>query len=279
MLIIKIYFIYLEHLRKKINRLKVLNPRNINDFVPFLQVSHAALNRVAKIFSREKDSVPEGNRIYYLSKRLNVDPALVSKYVATHLFMFEITFEMLIENLNIMMQYEIEPIYILRDLWAFKYYPKSISDRLERCKLAGKENLKPWMVRCPEEVLENSLKITQENKDLLGTDGVVEYISHRLGYDTHTVRVIVNRHPAVLKCRGTKVKEVLDYLLDVEEYEPVEVARVIRILTHSLETTKMRLQELRGIGCRPSSLSIVCRSQREYYKFIKEWIDRSEGVN
>lgn len=71
-----------------------------------------------------------------------------------------------------------------------------------------------------------------------------------------------------------KIKDVLDYLLDEAKFESYEIASVIRILTHSLETTKHRLNELSTIGCRPSTLTIVCRSQREYNKFVKEWLDK-----
>lgn len=74
----------------------------------------------------------------------------------------------------------------------------------------------------------------------------------------------------------TKIKEVLDYLLDEANYKPYEIANVIRILTHSLETTKHRLEELKSIGCRPSTLTIVCRSQNEYNKFVKEWIEKND---
>lgn len=257
----------------------MLKPKNINDFAPLLIASHASLNRAVKISDRERSFMPGGNRIYFLSEKLNLEPSLVAKYVATHMFMFEISFEMLTENLTIMQEYNIDSINIIRDFWAFKYYPKTIRDRLERCKRGGKENLKPWMIRCPEDVLENSLKLTQENKELYGNNGIVDYLSHRLGYDLPTIRTIVNRHPAVLKCRGQKVKEVLDYLLDVEKFEPVDIARVIRVLVHSLDTTKKRLAELRAVGCRPSTLTIICRSQREYTKFLKEWMDRQDGFN
>lgn len=256
----------------------MLKPKNINDFAPLLQATHAALNRAAKTVDRERDFIPEGNRIYYLSHRLDLDPALVSKYIATHMFMFDITFEMLTENLDIMLEYKIDPVNIVRDLWSFKYYPKTIRDRLERCKQGGKDNLMPWMVRCPEDVLENSLKLTQENKELYGSNGIVDYLSLRLGYDIPTTRMIVNRHPAVLKCRGAKVREVLDYLLDEEKFEPIDIARVIRVLSHSLATTKKRLAELRAVGCRPSSLTIICRSKREYQKFLKEWMDHHDGL-
>lgn len=68
------------------------------------------------------------------------------------------------------------------------------------------------------------------------------------------------------------MKDILDYLLIEEKFHPFEIANVIRILCHSLETTKKRLNELKEHGCRPTSLIIVCKSQSEYNKFLQTWI-------
>ena len=84
---------------------------------------------------------------------LNVEPTDVSKYFSTHMFMFDVGFDMIVENLKILQEYEVASINILRDLWAFKYLPKSVRKRLERARQAQKEKLMPWMVRCPEPVL------------------------------------------------------------------------------------------------------------------------------
>lgn len=126
------------------------------------------------------------------------------------------------------------------------------------------------------EVLEHSNMLFQQNKNLLGENTIVDYLSRRLNYDVPSMKLITMRHPSVLKCRVTKIKEVLDYLLDEANFQPFEIANVIRVLTHSLETTKERLEELNRLGCRPSTLTIVCRSQNEYNKFVKEWIEKSE---
>lgn len=140
----------------------------------------------------------------------------------------------------------------------------------------GREHLRPWMVRCKMEVLEHSNEIFRSNKNLLEGNTIIDYLSKRLGYEPEMMKSITLRHPSVLKCRVTKIKEVLDYLLDEAKFEPYEIANVIRILTHSLETTKERLDELSKLGCRPSTLTIVCRSQNEYNKFIQDWVQRND---
>lgn len=68
------------------------------------------------------------------------------------------------------------------------------------------------------------------------------------------------------------MKQILDYLLIEENFEPFEIANVIRILCHSLQTTKDRIIKLKEYGCRPTSLVIVCKSQKEFDKFVQNWI-------
>lgn len=164
------------------------------------------LSRTQERTNKERGYVPQGNRIYYFSKRLDVQPALVSKYFATHMFMFEIDFDQMVENLNVMLEYNVSSINILRDLWAFKYLPTSIRARLERCQQADKENLKPWVIRCTEEILERSLTLSQEKKNLLGDSTVIDYLSERLGYDKETTKNIVSKHQQVLTVRVKRVR-------------------------------------------------------------------------
>ena len=202
----------LDFLEEKLELIEKLQPRDINDFIPLITVSSLMLSRAQKRMQRERKHIPEGNRIYYFSKRLDVNPALVSKYFATHMFMFEVAFDQLVENLNVMLEFNVSSINILRDLWAFKYLPTSIRTRLERCQKADKENLMPWMIRCTEEILERSLTLSQESKNLLGDSTVVDYISERLGYDIETTKSIVSNHKSVLKVRVTRVRHFLRVL-------------------------------------------------------------------
>lgn len=188
------------------------------------------------------------------------------------MFMFEISIEMMIENLNILLEFGITPVNILRDLWAFKYLPSSIRARLERCQKAEKPDLKPWVIRATEEILTTSLAISQERKTLLGDKGVIEYLSERLGYEPELMKHMVQKNELILKVRPAKIKEILDYLLIEEKYEPFHVARCLKVLMHSYETTRKRMDELKSYGCRPTSLVIFCKSQNTYNEFLEKWI-------
>lgn len=71
------------------------------------------------------------------------------------------------------------------------------------------------------------------------------------------------------------MKTIFDYLLIEEKFEPFIVAGGIRILCHSLETTKLRMEQLKKVGCRPTSLIVLCKSKAEFEKHIKNLVDKS----
>lgn len=140
-------------LANKLLLIRTQRPRNINDFVPLLRATPTRLTAIRKISMLEASHLPGGHRIYYLADRLNVEPKIVAKHISTHLFMFDLPAEQLIENLDIQLKYNVASLNILRDPWAFRYSPKSIIGRLARATDGYKDKLMPWMVRCPESIL------------------------------------------------------------------------------------------------------------------------------
>lgn len=272
-----------KRLEEKLKELSTLNLRNINDFAPFLRLNINRFMKLMKNFKNESTYVPHGNRIYFISEKLNLPPMIVAKYLHKRLFILEMPFGTLSKNLEHMLNYNVSPWNIIRDLWAFKYTPKSVENRLKRAVLAKKDKIMPWMVRCPETILQRSLKISlDEDKILEGKESAVAYVAERLDFSIPMTQAILNKHPAVLKVRVPKIKEVLDYLLEEEGFTRHEVAQVPRILCHSLITTKKRIEELKSVDCRMSSLAIVCKSKREYAKFLHKWTtvrDKIKTIN
>jgi hypothetical protein len=84
-----------------------IDEQDINIVVPFLQVSKLILTRALRIHEFEMKDVPCGGRIFYMSKMLNVEPLLVAKYFATHMFIFGGPFEQFKENLETLIKYKI----------------------------------------------------------------------------------------------------------------------------------------------------------------------------
>ncbi|XP_061387405.1 transcription termination factor, mitochondrial [Musca vetustissima] len=262
-------------LTEKISLLKSLRGfRDINDFVPFLRLHLPRLRRLVGSMNQEADHIAFGSRIYYIADKLKAPVSLVNKYLAKRLFVLEMPLEMFKTNLELMLKYNVESHNILKDLWAFRYAPRSVEMRLKRAISAKKDKIMPWMVRCPESILQKSLQISLDDLEILGDRTPAEYVGDRLGFTAEQAMCIMNKHPQVKSVRMTKIKEVLDYLLNEAKFTRHEIAQVPRILCHSLETTKQRMEELKQYGCRPSSLVILCKSKREYSKFLNAWIDQ-----
>lgn len=131
-----------------------MNARDVNDFVPLMILSISRLRRLQRRCFLEANHIPHGNRIYFFSETLSVSPFIVAKYFSTHIFMFDINRSNFFANLKVFLEYNVAPLNILRDLWAFRYMPHSIRVRLDRAKEANKNKIMPWMVRCPEPILE-----------------------------------------------------------------------------------------------------------------------------
>lgn len=195
-----------NQLQKKVDVLLTLRMQDINDFAPFLKLSLNQLQRLVKHLRDEAKVLGFDNRVYYISHKLNVPPKTLGQFLSKRLFMLEMPLEFLNANLENMITYGVASMNMLKDLWAFRYKPNSVKSRLERAKIAQKEKLMPWMVRCPERILQRSLKITIDEKELLGLHkNIVEYIADRLGFSIEMTEAILKKHPASLRVRATKV--------------------------------------------------------------------------
>lgn len=135
--------------------LKSLNGfRGINDFVPFLRLQLPRLRKLVSSLNRESTHISHGNRVYYIAEKLDVPASTVTKYLSKRLFVLEMPLEMFKTNLQHMINYNVEPMNILKDLWGFRYAPRAVELRLKRALQAKKDKIMPWMVRCPEPILQ-----------------------------------------------------------------------------------------------------------------------------
>lgn len=97
-----------------------------------------------------------------------------------------------------------------------------------------------------------------------------DYLSKRLECTVENAKYLTEKYPALEKMNISKMKVIMDYLFQ-QGYTPGHICRVPRILIHSLETTKSRLIQLKHLGYVPPSLAILCKSKRDYDKYIKKY--------
>lgn len=269
-----------DDIREKIPIIKSMEPKKIDDFVPLAVIKREELYKLAKIMEHQRGTLEHENRIYYFSDKLKVAPHIVAKYFVKYPFMFTKGFDTIHDNLNVLLEHQILPIHILRDLRSFRYKPESNKKRLVRAKEAQKEKLMPWMTRCSEATLVKCLQLSLEKKNILGeNENVPEYLAERLGYDMEIIEYMVKKHPLIVNVRMKKLQQVLDFLLNEAQFSPTQIVQVPKILSHSLDTTKKRLEELKSIGYTPNSLSNLCKSKREYQKIVDIWREIQKKKN
>lgn len=256
--------IILEKLDELINDVRKLDPsRDFNDFVPLATVTKENLEKLVPIFQRDKKIIPEGNRIHHFSKRLDIEPIVVSHQFASHLFILFAGWNNIEKDLNVMLEFDISPQNILNCLWAFRYKPEFVKCRLEAAKKAGKEDIKLWLISCSERDL---------NRTLGGKGDVIEYLSSRLGYSIEQTEMVVQKSKAVENARIPRIKEILDFLMVEEKYEPYEIANSIGILMRSLKTTRSRVEMFKKHGLRPS-VGILRGSEKIYNGSFKTLVE------
>ncbi|XP_055643159.1 uncharacterized protein LOC129779609 [Toxorhynchites rutilus septentrionalis] len=249
--------------------------RDMNDVIPLCMLKPYQVKKIVNGLNNEE--LENGNnRIYHFADKAAVSPFHVAERFARRTFMFRIPKDCYLQNLDLLLE-NMNHEDVLGDLWAFKYSPAVVAERIDRAKNVPGKKVMPWMVRCPDVVLEKSLRLTKESGDVLGENqSIVEYLCQRLGFSRDVTNSIILKCPSVRNVRITKVKNVIDYLLNELDYNPYDIALNPRILMHSLQTTRKRMEQLKEIGCRPYSLVIVCKSKRQYELFIKEWLATNE---
>lgn len=253
----------------KLDILKKMKLDDVSAVIPLLQFPITKLRNFALLTKKESCKVPHGNRLKYISEKLQCNLEDVCNVFQQHKFLFTIPFDRFSATMNLLLDAGVCPWHILNDMWIFRYSLNKTAERLNMAKQAGVTTIKPWMLRCSDKIFSNLLQRAAVKKELLGGGSVVEYLSQQLQCDTETVEYLNSKYPSILRVQVSKLKEVFDFVY-AEGYTPQHVCQVPRILFHSLETTKSRLLELRDLGYNPHTLMVLCKTKRQYKQFVEQ---------
>lgn len=244
-----------------------LNFRSVEDALPFYKLPIETLIHIHKTIKNDENQGIYQNRLYYISSRLKVPPAILSEKIAKRHFIYDLSFEWIEKALDVLLEMGVSNNRILRDLWVLKYHHETIRERLQMVKDMGIDKLCPWMVRCTEDILKRFISISQETKDILGETKTTQvYLASRLNTSVDTIEQIYVKTPALKTIRVTKVKSFLDFLLD-EGFNTDDIVKKPRVLCASQETVKQRIEKLRQLGITYINLNVLCRSKKGFKKY------------
>lgn len=245
---------------------------NLTDYLPLMRMSLENLTNLKMKLINERRQVPGGSRIHFLSEKFSIEPYLVSAVFSNYLFMARIPMRLIYSNTDVLLEYNVPAAKILKDPWIFLYSTRRARLRLSQAQKIKSDKLMPWMVHCDSTKLDHSLKIASDMQAAhreVDSEDVLGYISKRLGYERSEMEIYMSRFPPALKVRVTKIKSIIDFLLNEAGYKPIQIAAVPRILTFGLKQMKERHAQLTELGYTATSLIVFCFTRTKFSELLE----------
>ncbi|XP_055301881.1 transcription termination factor, mitochondrial-like [Sitodiplosis mosellana] len=163
------------------NKLDILNMLSLsgytfNDLVPLLEMKEDRLKQACDSMVAESHLIPGGNRIYYFSHKLKIEPNIVAKYCVKNEYSLIAPFDVIDRKMQILLDYNIKPLSILKTLYALDRSEHVYVSRLERLMSLNTKDVKLWFFKCADDVFEMYLnrmqtKTTNHSKENIEAKG------------------------------------------------------------------------------------------------------------
>lgn len=88
-----------------------------------------------------------------ISRIKQIEPDIVGKYCSKHPDVFEISLDLLLRKVRMLIEYNVHPENILRDLHILARSEESMIERLTYLQKHQVERVMPWMIKCEMHVI------------------------------------------------------------------------------------------------------------------------------
>uniref|UniRef100_A0A1B6IH65 Uncharacterized protein n=1 Tax=Homalodisca liturata TaxID=320908 RepID=A0A1B6IH65_9HEMI len=258
-------------------RLKLLNKwlfKDLNNGISILQLPFGQLMKHTVRISKEISCLDGTNRITYFALFVKCKEKQACDVFMKYTFMLALRLDSMKEILLMLTEQGVQTEDLLHDLWLFRYSPQFISARIkyldhirarEKCKI-----IKPWMLRCPEPVLNRYLELRDENIAALGSySNLRELLSSELALSSDDVQEMILKHPPVAKISYSKAKDMIDFL-KAQGFDSKMIYHVPRVLCHKQATLMARMVELKKVSPNLINLHNLCRNKKDYVSFLNK---------
>ncbi|XP_031635754.1 transcription termination factor, mitochondrial-like [Contarinia nasturtii] len=270
----------LEQLQQKMHILNDMDPRHIDDFLPLICVDKTELEKFKKTLEGQELYEYSENPIYYFSERLKVQPSIISSNFAKNPIIFLRDPQMLQRKLDMLLAFNVEPNSILNSPLTFRMNLNKIENRLNELKTNSIESISSWMLTCTVSQLNTIIKRHAEQKDLLDDcSNAIEYLAKHLDWDRKTTQKALKSCPTLVKCNIIKIQKHLDFLLNETHFTKEDITSYPRVFNNSLETLRVRFNELAAIKCHPKRVYVICLEKKRYLEMIEKHCQSVDDKN
>lgn len=238
--------------------------------VPLLILPIMMILRVAKSWARDA-AAGHPDRLVYLVKQLQCSEAMLGQHLHKHTPILLMDFARLQSVMELLKKHGIAAESILNDLWIFRHNLERMEARLAVLSKLAVADIRPWMLRCPENTLDKFLeKWTQRRHVLQPHRDVAGYLAERLACSAEFVRTeLVERNPALLSTSPVKVKQTLDWLFE-KGFTAKHVCDSPRIFEVSMDSLQTRYHQLSLCDYRPRSLHILWVEWKVFDRLLRK---------
>ncbi|XP_055313465.1 uncharacterized protein LOC129574886 isoform X2 [Sitodiplosis mosellana] len=248
----------IDEIEEKLDILKSMKPKNIEDFIPLMSVDTAVLDeyrcKLEKQFTIGRD-----HPIYYFSEQLEIPANVVATQFAEHRIVFlKYAPQLLQPKLDVLLQHDVDRSSILNCQNTFKFSVKKIEEVICKLKRDGFDKISSWMIILPDSPEHDKLvaKHAKEKNSLEGFESNMDYLVHRLGWNETDLAIALRKYPKLAKCSASKIKSLLDYLLNETQFTAADLVHFPYIFARNVDEIKQRIDEMTRIGA-PITLSII----------------------
>ncbi|KAL3282919.1 hypothetical protein HHI36_006077 [Cryptolaemus montrouzieri] len=253
-------------LDEAVRDLKTL-PYPLSDTIVLSGLVKPKLDKLINSYKKQDD------KIELLSKSLQIPPDEVCETLYNRDFLISRNSEALGELLKLITDVGIPMEELRKDLWVLKYSAEKVRLRLNLIKDLNIDLPKPWMIRSPISVIENYARRRTDNREILGNDSLVEYLSKKLECTEAQAKYLIDRIPALTTKKLRTLSDIINFLYS-KGFEPYHIIRVPKILVHSVETIKSRLEQLEKAGVRVESLYIFIKTQKQFIHYFETLVKK-----
>lgn len=144
-----------------------------------------------------------------------MEPNIVAKYCAKNEYLLVAPFEIVDRKVQILLDYNVKPISILRSLYALDRSEQVYVSRLQRLISLNTEDVKVWFFKCADDVFEKYLSKMHQTK--------LKRTKEKIEPQSMTKIQIENKLNEMLECDGSEAAHI--YYNQISRFDQIDSAK------------------------------------------------------
>ncbi|XP_059478951.1 transcription termination factor, mitochondrial-like [Neocloeon triangulifer] len=265
-----------QMLKSRMDVLLVKTQRTVSSMVPLLRLDAEMLK---KMFAKsqkldEIQGVDKENqdRITFLSRKLKCSELEACDIISKNHYLLNTPLARMEKVFEVLYEYQIDPIDVMKDPWILRYNPEQIRSRLEIIKSVGMDKAKPWLARSSHVVFKRSLEKYKRNEELLGKSMTkLDFVQKVFQLSSKEDAVeMARKYPVLLRLSAVKLNSGIETLLKAGITRQ-EIVAAPRVLAYSSKLVIKRHELLRSkYNVENPNLNVLVRSSSMFHDYLKK---------